>query len=101
MIPALKRTEAPPGLLFHLGHTWVLPGNEEAVVGIDSFAARLLPCATAVKLVCGGRLLKSLPLWRNTTACAWTTSPSGNASQPRWRRPSEGSSSWSSGQKAA
>lgn len=57
MIPALKRTEAPPGLLFHLGHTWVLPGNEEAVVGIDSFAARLLPCATAVKLVCGGRLL--------------------------------------------
>ena len=57
MTLSLRNAETPAGLLFHLGHTWAHPLHGEAVVGIDSFAARLLPCATAVKLLCGGRLL--------------------------------------------
>lgn len=50
--------EPPPGLRFHPGHTWVDPGEETATAGIDGFAARLLPRATAVELPAEGRRLR-------------------------------------------
>ncbi len=57
MTTAPPLPEAPPGLWFHVGHTWAACVDHEVVVGVDGFAVRLLPCATAVKLPRPGRLL--------------------------------------------
>ncbi len=57
MILLPRMADPPDGLVFHLGHTWAQRGRQEAAVGIDGFAARLLPPATAVELPRPGRLL--------------------------------------------